>query len=174
MNRRDRVSDLAVSLWRGVGTIPTSDAGLLSTVCDLKPNDDVATYFATVPAIDVIVHGVRFMGPESVLLENTELIPGCYVSPFGFVAFASLESGEVFVVEASSGAVFLLSTEKYESPDEISPGWNEAHTDFLPDVPISSDNIKATASTSFDSIHDFLVASFKGHCWSEPGTWVTD
>ena len=157
------VRDLAASLWRSVGSACADGTGLLSTLCDSQPGDDVASYFATLPATDVIAHGVRFMGPESVALENNELIPGCHVNPFGFVAFASLECGDVFVVEASTSIVLLLSPEKYESPETISPGWNEAHTDFLPDVPISADRIKATASEAFDSIPPFLAASFHDH-----------
>ena len=159
----NRIQDVAASLWRSVGIAPADGSGSLSTVYGDQPSDDVVSYFAAVPSTDAIVNGVRFMGPESVLLENTELIPGCYVNPFGFVAFASLESGGVFVVEASSGAVLLLNAEKYESPDAISPGWNETHMDFLPDLPISPHNIKTTASVAFDSITEFLMASFHDH-----------
>lgn len=162
MNTND-VEALAVRLWSICGVKHTHEVGILAAVSDAQPNHEVTRYFECLPEKDVTVHGVRFLGPQSVRAENTELIPGCFVAPFGFVVFASLESGEVFAVELSSGEIYLLPTEEYESVDTISPGWNEARTDFLPDLPITIENIRGTSSVTFDSISRFLATSFTDH-----------
>lgn len=162
MNTND-IESLALRLWSSCGIVRTNKFNVSAFVSDAQPNHEVTRYFACLPEKDVIIHGVRFMDPQSVMMENTELIPGCFITPHGFVAFASLESGEVFAIELSSGEIYLLPTEKYESADTISPGWNETRTDFLPDLPMTAENIKGTASVTFDSIRSFLTTSLTDH-----------
>lgn len=153
------IQALTEQLWRACNVMRAPEAFVLTGFTVAPPDPETARYFDCLPEEDAVLYGVRFMGPPSILMENTELIPGCFISRFGFVVFASLECGDVFAVELASGEVCLIPTGKYESAETISPGWNEARSDFLPDLPMTLETIKDTADATFGSISQFLSLS---------------
>jgi len=114
-----------------------------------------------VPDKELQVGGFRLFSRDSLVEENTNLMPGCLVFPLSFISIAATESGDVFALDCETGNVLSLSHEKY-NPDSISPGWNETFTDFLPDIPINRENVIRTAERSFvnlDSFYDSLILS---------------
>jgi hypothetical protein len=160
MNNREELSTLIAKLWgkEGVASLPPERIRLIQSE---QLSENVIYYLNLIPVNDYWMNGIRFLCSESIAMENSELVPGCYIRPHGFLVIATLRSGDVFAVELSSEMVYLISTEKYESPGVICLGWNDTYTDFLPDIPVSVVNIKATSTLSFDSLLSFLGESLK-------------
>jgi len=136
------------------------DADTLALLPLTQAHGSVIEYLDLVPASDYAIGGVRVHGRESMVLENTELVPGCMVSPHGFLAFASTEGGDVFVMETPTSEVFLLPHDLYEPNGMISGGWNENCTAFLPSLPVTPDNIKASCVGSLGHLGRFLTMIF--------------
>lgn len=115
-------------------------------------------YFSdSVPSSTIDLEILRILSPEHLLLENTELIPGCRVAPHGFVTFAATDCGDSVSIDLSTGSIYLVSTDKYEK-EMISPGWKPDYSGFYDPIPITRENIIATCESHWPDIETALVA----------------
>ena len=119
--------------------------------------DAVTEYFQTcIPMNNIELSSVTMLSVDRILMENSELIPGCRCAPYGLITFAIDMGGDSFSVDVTDGQVYRLSAGEFESDEMISPGWNEDCTAFLPNVPITRENIIKVASEHYDDITHFL------------------
>lgn len=142
----------------GMDSVQLCSADLegILTNSDSIVNYEAGLYLAEcVPNRQLTLGDFRILGVKELREENLELMPGYLVSPLGFICIASTAGGDAFAVDCETGKVYLLSHDKYNE-GTISPGWNENHSGFLPDIPINRENIIATADREYDDIREFL------------------
>lgn len=97
----------------------------------------------------------RILADEDIRAENQDLIPSYFCVPHGFITIATDLGGNAYSVDVTDGKVYHLSHDTYES-DGIHPGWNSDHTEFLPPLPVSRQNIINTSKGFWESIPEFL------------------
>lgn len=154
------------SLARRFGGVQ-SEFGSFDCVSLLKGADfqmscDAAAYFAdALPSLGIPCGGVRLLGAGDVLEESVHLLPGCVVARLGFIPIGRTHGGDVYALDCESGKVYELSHEKYNR-DFISPGWMPDFSGFLPDVPITRENVVGTAEETFDELGQFLEFLARG------------
>jgi len=148
------------SLARRYGSVQSEfgsfDCKSLLDGAEFQFSYDAATYFAdALPGLGIQCGEVRLLGASDVLEESVNLLPGCLVAGLGFIPIGRTHGGDIFVLDCESGKVYELSHEKYNK-DSISPGWRSDFSDFLPDVPITRENVIGTAEETFDEVGRFL------------------
>ena len=110
--------------------------------CILAEADDVPS--------SIVFHSAHVIGNVNINFPCDRLIP------HGFVTFATLADGDVFAMDVADGMVYQISHDLYDSECGISQGWNYDCSAFLPDLPITRDNIIKTAKRRFGSIDKYL------------------
>jgi len=129
-------------------------------VLDAFPNlnfsQDVSNYLKhCIPLINLEVGNILILSSSRIKEEARNLIPGIYVSPFGFIPIAVYYSGDPYVVDTCSGKIYSIEHGRYDDRG-IAQGWDSTCTKMLPSLQIDRDNIIATAEDSFDDIFEFL------------------
>ncbi|ATC62998.1 hypothetical protein CMV30_02980 [Nibricoccus aquaticus] len=85
----------------------------------LKFPSDVIEFYRRYEPVDIVEGCVRLLPIKMIVAENKDLIPGCYASRRGFVAFASTFAGDAYCFDAGSKSnpsrIVLLSH------DEVGP-----------------------------------------------------
>jgi len=61
----------------------------------------VLEFYASHAPARSLEHRIRLWSVDDVIEENTELMPGCYASQFGYFVFASTLSGDAFCFDTS-------------------------------------------------------------------------
>jgi hypothetical protein len=89
--------------------------------------------------------------------ENTQLLPGCEISPHGFVTIAATDTGDSVAADLLSGAVYLVSLDKFES-GMISPGWKPDYSGFFDSIPITRANIISACEVKWPDIQSALFS----------------
>jgi len=130
------MSEQIIELLRLAGadlpTFTAFDLFSLPIPLDLIIHPDVADYFATcVPAQESWIAYLEILTPETILEENTQLMPCSRLCRHGFVAFLRAD-GNVFAFDISTGTVHHFSHEvdygDTSPPDAPSP-WRFWHGD---------------------------------------------
>lgn len=117
---------------------------------------DAFVYFSdALPQREIRCGEFRLLGHDSVVEESVNLLPGCLVVGLGFIPIGATSGGNIYVLDCESGKVFEISHEKYNKAS-ISPGWKPDFSAFLPDVPITRENVINTAEQVFDDVGQFL------------------
>jgi hypothetical protein len=127
-------------------------------VSSIEACPSASRYFSdSVPSSTIDLEILRILAPEHLLLENTELIPGCRVAPYGFITFAVTDCGDSVSIDLSTGSVYLVSTDKYEG-EMIRVGWKPDYRSLYDPIPITRANIIATCESHWPDIETALVA----------------
>jgi hypothetical protein len=108
-----------------------------------------------IPSAKLDLDLYRILSAPDITSENQDFVPSHFCAPHGFITVSTDSCGDAFSVDVTTGKVFHLSHEKYET-DGIHPGWNADTTAFLPTVPVTRENIIRTSEGHWDSITDFL------------------
>ena len=108
-----------------------------------------------IPSAKLDLDLYRIFAAADITADNQDFIPSYFCAPHGFITISTDSCGDAFSVDVTTGKVFLLSHEKYET-DGIEPGWNADTTAFLPALPVTRENIIKTSEDHWDSITDFL------------------
>lgn len=123
---------------------------------DIRMNYDADMYFSdAIPSLEIRCRESRLLGTCDVVEESVNLLPGCLVARLGFIPVGTTCGGDIYALDCESGKVYELSHEKY-SRTSISPGWKRDFSDFLPDLPITRENVINTAEQIFNDIGQFL------------------
>jgi len=64
--------------------------------------DSVLKFYSSCSPEGCIEEQVRLWSPLKVIEENTDLVPGCYVSKLGYVVFSSTLSGDAYCFDLTS------------------------------------------------------------------------
>lgn len=117
---------------------------------------DVSVYFSeAVPSREIRCGGLRLLGVGDITEESVNLLPGYLVAELGFIPIGASSGGDVYALDCTSGKVYELSHDKYNE-SSISPGWKPDFSGFLPDLPITRENVISTADRSFEDVGEFL------------------
>ena len=105
----------------------------------------VSEFFAScIPSAKLDLDLYRIYSAEDITSDNQDFIPSYICGPHGFITLSTDSCGDAFSVDVTTGRVFHLSHEKYET-DGIEPGWNADTTAFLPALPVTRANIIDTS-----------------------------
>lgn len=120
----------------------------------------VRTYFTGLPVEDTELGPFTILSPASVYQEARQLLPSCGVVSHGFLTFAREAAGDLFVVQLSTGTVYLLNHDIYLSETWIEPRYepNLMDSGFPERLPVTAETIIATAEGKFESIEEFFAA----------------
>lgn len=152
---RDLVLSLAKSHGNGDVSF-SSNSRIRNQFSALEWDTDSIDYIENcLPTSDLEIGYFTILDENRIVLESTEMIPGSYVSEFGFIPIVVYYSGNPYVLDVSSGKVFGIEHGKYE-PNGISAGWNSNFTGFLPRIPINRQSIIDTAESSFENLFEFF------------------
>jgi hypothetical protein len=120
-----------------------------------QPTGEVTHYFSEcIPDKPINLENFIIHSFVDLDFHNTELIPSCYIVPFGFITICTSSEGDCYAVDIATGIVYLISHEKFED-GMIQQGWNTDFSGFLPPISISRDSIIASAE---DEISDIPTA----------------
>jgi hypothetical protein len=134
----------------------SSNSHIRNQFSALEWNTDSLDYIENcLPTSDLEVGNFTILNEDRIILESTELIPGSYISEFGFVPIVVYYSGDPYVLDVVSGKVFGIGHGKYET-NGISAGWNSSFTKLLPRIPINRQSIIDTAESSFENLFEFF------------------
>lgn len=153
---RNKVESLARRFGSVQSEFGSFECESLLKSADVQISYDASTYLAdALPCLGIQCGEVRLLGASDVLDESSSLLPGCVVARFGFIPIGRTHEGDIYALDCESGKVYELSHEKYNR-NSISPGWMSDFSDFLPDVPITRENVIGTAEETFDEVGQFL------------------
>lgn len=156
MNDPYSIGLITSKLWKKLSNYDINnllaELGLNSST--LHPS--TATYLNNMPGLDMMINGIRFFCPDSILLENQELMPGCFLLPHGYLAIASLASGDVFVIDIDQAEILLIDSDRLDPDGTINQGWNTAFSEILPNLPLTKENIVTSAQLRCGSVLQFL------------------
>ena len=128
------------------------------SLSDAEACSSVIEYFSdSVPALTLDFGHLRLLSPTQLFQENTELIPGCEISPHGIVTIAATDTGDSVAVDLLSGIVFLVSHDKFEG-GMISPGWKPDYSGFFDSIPITRANIITACEVEWPDIQSALIS----------------
>ena len=125
---------------------------------DAEACSSVVEYFSdSVPASTLDFGHLRLVSPIHLSQENTELLPGCEISPHGIVTIAATDTGDSVAVDLLSGVVYLVSLDKFEG-SMISPGWKPDYSGFFDSIPITRANIITACEVEWPDIQSALIS----------------
>lgn len=128
------------------------------SLSDAEACSSVIDYFSdSVPASTLDFGNLRLVSPTHLSQENTELLPGCEISPHGIITMAATDTGDSVAVDLSSGVVYLVSLDKFEGR-MISPGWKPDYSGFFDSIPITRANIIAACELKWPDIQSALIS----------------
>jgi hypothetical protein len=123
---------------------------------DCDQSDPWDYFSGLMPSYDVKINSnILLICPTRFNLEIDELLPYCEISHHGFLPICVDESGDSIAFYVRNGSLYGVSHGQYEG-GEISGGWNEDRSGFLPDLEINPANIIKSSTKISSSISDFF------------------
>ena len=155
-----RMNDILMRLGHLASIAPVSfgafDPAPLFAGASFEFAPAVGEFFTTcIPSSTLDLELCRILSAAAIATENQDLIPSYFCAPHGFITISTDSDGDAFAVDVTTGKVFHLSHEKYET-NGIHPGWNANFAAFLSTLPVTRENIINTSEGHWDSIADFL------------------
>jgi hypothetical protein len=118
---RETIAQVFRMRGRSCPEFTSFDLATLNLPAALPVHSAAADYFRM--CIPVTSDGPGFYelcSPDAITSENTRYVPGAFLRPFGFVAFATDGSGDAVTLDLTTAEVLIFSHEIDYSDDPIS------------------------------------------------------